>query len=193
MTQTFDVSQYALIYAGAQKNIGAAGVTVVIIDSRFLRRARADCPTALNYTVFADAHSLYHTPPTYPIYVCGLVCQWIASCGGAAAMERRSASKSRALYAAIDESDGFYSAPVTREYRSRINVLFTLADADLTAAFLAECDARRIVGVAGHRSVGGCRVSLYNAVELDDVHALIAVMTEFARANGKVTCAPLPI
>jgi phosphoserine aminotransferase len=184
LSRPYDVSQFGLIYAGAQKNIGPAGVTLVIVRDDLLGQAAANTPTMLDYKIHADGDSMYNTPPTYGIYMSGLVFQWLKKNGGIAAMEQANIKKAELLYAAIDASDSFYHCPVEKADRSRMNVPFTLKDANLDGEFLKQADARGLLQLKGHRSVGGMRASIYNAMPLDGVQALVDFMGEFARQRG---------
>ncbi len=184
LSRPVDVSKFGLIYAGAQKNIGPAGVTVVIVREDLIGHADPRLPTMLDYKIHADADSMYNTPPTYGIYIAGLVFQWLKKNGGVAAMERTNIAKAKVLYDAIDASAGFYRCPVHQADRSRMNVPFTLKDAALDAEFLKQADARGLLQLKGHRSVGGMRASIYNAMPLEGVRALADFMNEFAGQHG---------
>ena len=184
LSRPLDVSRYALIYAGAQKNIGPSGVTLVIIRDDLPGQAPQTLPTLLDYAVQAENGSMLNTPPTFGIYVAGLVFQWLKQQGGLAAIERANQEKAECLYAAIDSSGGFYRNPVAVADRSRMNVPFTLADPALDAAFLAESRAAGLIGLKGHKSVGGMRASIYNAMPLAGVRVLVDFMQDFARRNG---------
>jgi phosphoserine aminotransferase len=179
-----DVAPFALIYAGAQKNIGPSGVTVVIAHRDFIERGRKDLPSILQYRAYAEAKSLLNTPPTFAIYLVRNVALWLAGLGGLDAIERRNRAKAGALYAAIDENAGFYRCPVDKASRSVMNVVFGLPSDELEKAFIEETTRQGMVGLKGHRSVGGIRVSLYNAVEPAWVTALVELMQEFAKRNG---------
>lgn len=183
LSEPLDVSKFGLIYAGAQKNIGPAGIVVVIVREDLLGQVKAGTPTLLDYAVAAKNGSMYNTPPTYAWYLAGLVFQWLKQQGGLSAMAELNARKAAKLYAAIDGSD-FYANPVAIANRSRMNVPFTLADAKLDKVFLAEAEQRRLLNLAGHRSVGGMRASLYNAVPEAAVDTLIDFMDDFARRHG---------
>ena len=183
LSREIDVSKYGLIYAGAQKNIGPSGLVVAIIREDLLGRARSACPTMLNYKVAADNGSMYNTPATYSWYLSGLVFEWLKEQGGVAAMEQRNKAKKDLLYKAIDASD-FYTNPIAHNARSWMNVPFRLADEKLDKAFLAGADARGLLNLQGHRSVGGMRASIYNATGLDAVEALVAYMAEFEKEHG---------
>ena len=181
-----DVKKFGLIFAGAQKNLGPSGVTVVIIRKDLAERADKNLPTTLQYRTFIKDKSLYNTPPTFAIYIVGLVMEWIQSEGGIAGMEKRNNAKAKALYDAIEGSGGFYKCPVEAASRSKMNVVFRVAGGDEAKEklFGKEAAAAGLVGTPGHRSVGGMRVSLYNAVGLDAVEALTGFMTEFQRTRG---------
>lgn len=178
-----DVTQYGLIYAGAQKNIGPAGLCVVIIKDELLSQARADTPAMFNYTIASDHRSIYNTPPTYSWYLAGLVFQWLKKQGGVEAMARANQRKASKLYQFIDHHD-FYSNPIAVNNRSVMNVPFTLADDSLDKTFLAESEEAGLLNLAGHRSVGGMRASIYNAVPEAAVDALIDFMRDFAQRKG---------
>ncbi|RLT92513.1 3-phosphoserine/phosphohydroxythreonine transaminase [Ketobacter sp.] len=183
LSEPLDVGKFDLIYAGAQKNIGPAGLTVVIVREGLLGNAIPATPTMLDYKTHADADSMYNTPPTYAWYLAGLVFEWLKEQGGLKAMGKLNKAKSDKLYQYIDES-GFYANPVAVNNRSRMNVPFTLADAALDKAFLKEAEARRLLNLKGHRSVGGMRASIYNAVPMEAVDALIEFMKDFAQRRG---------
>ncbi len=179
-----DVSRFALIYAGAQKNLGPSGVTVVVIRKDFMARGRKDLPKILKYTTFAENNSLYNTPPTFGIYLMRNVLAWIEEQGGLTGMERRNTEKAEILYGALDRMSAFYRAPVERAARSRMNIVFRLPTEELDDRFVAEAKKQRMVGLKGHRSAGGIRVSAYNAVSPDDIRTLVSFMESFAKANG---------
>jgi phosphoserine aminotransferase len=185
LSRRIDVRDFGLIFAGAQKNLGPAGVTVVIIRRDLAERADKQLPTLLQYRTEIKEHSLFHTPPTFAVYVVGLVLEWVAAGGGVAAAEKRNEAKAKLLYDAIDAS-GFYSCPVAKDSRSKMNVVFRVAGGDESAEkkFAQAAAAENIVGVTGHRSVGGMRVSLYNAVTLQAVEELVGFMKEFQRTQG---------
>jgi phosphoserine aminotransferase len=180
-----DVKKFGLIFAGAQKNIGPSGVTVVIVRKDLAERADKNLPTLLQYRTHIKEKSLYQTPPTFAIYVVGLVLEWIESLGGLAAVERRNEAKAKLLYDVIDVGQ-FYSCPVEKTSRSKMNVVFRIAGGDeaLEKKFAEEAAAAGIVGTPGHRSVGGMRASLYNAVTPEAVEALVSFMREFQRSRG---------
>ncbi|HEY7377888.1 MAG TPA: 3-phosphoserine/phosphohydroxythreonine transaminase [Steroidobacteraceae bacterium] len=183
LSRPIDVSKFGLIYAGAQKNIGPSGITVVIVRDDLIGRARADTPLVFDYKAMADEGSLLNTPPTFGWYFAGLVFQWLKRQGGVAAMAEVNRAKSAKLYAAIDGSS-FYRNPVAQECRSWMNVPFTLARPELDQQFLSEAKAAGLTNLEGHRSVGGMRASLYNAMTLAGVNALVEFMQDFARKNG---------
>lgn len=183
LSRPIDVSKYGMIYAGAQKNIGPSGLVVAIIREDLIGKARSICPTMLDYKVAADNGSMYNTPATYSWYLSGLVFEWLKEQGGVEAMAKRNFAKQELLYKAIDASD-FYTNPVAVANRSWMNVPFRLADEKLDKAFLAGADARGLLNLKGHRSVGGMRASIYNALGLDAVEALIAYMAEFEKEHG---------
>ena len=184
LSRQIDVSKFGLIYAGAQKNIGPAGLTLVIVREDLVGHADARLPTMMDYKIHADNESMYNTPPTYGIYMAGLVFQWLKKNGGITAMEKNNIAKANLLYAAIDGSNGFYNCPVAKADRSRMNVPFTLKDANLDGDFLKQADARGLLQLKGHRSVGGMRASIYNAMPLAGVQVLADFMGEFAKKNG---------
>ncbi|HSG99506.1 MAG TPA: 3-phosphoserine/phosphohydroxythreonine transaminase, partial [candidate division Zixibacteria bacterium] len=183
LSRPIDVSRFGVIYAGAQKNIGPAGITLVIVRSDLVDRARANIPTLLTYKAFAESDSMTNTPPTFAWYVAGLVFDYLKRQGGLRAMAEINKRKAEKLYAAIDSS-GFYSNPVRPDCRSWMNVPFILSDAALDSKFLAEADAVGLTNLKGHRSVGGMRASIYNATGEAAVDALVSFMREFERANG---------
>lgn len=183
LSRPLDVSRFGVIYGGAQKNLGPAGLAVVIVREDLLGRPRADVPAIWDWTVMAAKDSMLNTPPTFSIYLLGLILHWIEDTGGLAAMGERNAAKAQRLYGAIDASD-FYANPVETRSRSRMNVPFTLADPALDADFLAGAEAAGLTNLKGHRSVGGMRASLYNAMDMDGVAALIDYMTEFERTKA---------
>ncbi|SEG71322.1 3-phosphoserine/phosphohydroxythreonine transaminase [Marinobacterium lutimaris] len=183
LARPIDVSRYGLIYAGAQKNIGPAGLTVVIVRDDLLGNTLAGTPTMFDYKVHADADSMNNTPPTFAWYMTGLVFKWLKAQGGVEAMAVRNQRKAEKLYAAIDASD-FFANPIDPVNRSLMNVPFTLADSALDGRFLQEAQASGLLNLKGHRSVGGMRASIYNAVPEESVDALIAFMREFERTAG---------
>ncbi len=179
LSRQIDVSKYGLIFAGAQKNIGPAGVTIVIVREDLLGKALPICPSAFDFKLVADNESMYNTPPTYGIYIAGLVFQWLKRQGGVAEMERRAKAKAALLYGALD-ADDFYSNRVAPENRSRMNVPFFLKDESKNEAFLAGAKARGLLQLKGHKSVGGMRASIYNAMPIEGVQALVDYLNEFA-------------
>lgn len=183
LSRPVDVSAFGLIYAGAQKNIGPSGLVLVIIRKDLLGKARRETPTMMNYQVIADNRSMYNTPATYSWYLSGLVFQWLKEQGGLAAMGDVNLRKAGKLYGFIDAHD-FYANPIDPRFRSRMNVPFTLADDALNGEFLKGANARGLLNLAGHRSVGGMRASIYNAMPEAGVDALIEYMTEFAKERG---------
>jgi phosphoserine aminotransferase len=178
LSRPMDVSRYALIYAGAQKNIGPAGLTIVILREDMLGQVLPGTPGPLNYAVHAEAGSMSNTPPTWAVYIAGLVFQWLQQQGGIEAMARRNQQKAALLYDFIDASS-LFSNPIRRQDRSLMNVPFWLKDAQLDAAFLQGAQARGLLQLKGHRIVGGMRASLYNAMSLEGVQALVGYMQEF--------------
>jgi phosphoserine aminotransferase len=185
-SRQIDVNKYGLIFAGAQKNLGPSGATVVILRKDLAERAERNLPTVLQYRTHIKEHSLYHTPPTFAVYVVGLVLEWIESEGGISAIEKRNDAKAKLLCDAIGSSSGFYHCPVEKDSRSKMNAVFRVAGGDdsVEKMFAAEAAAAGLVGTPGHRSVGGMRVSLYNAVTLEAVEALTTFMREFHRTRG---------
>jgi phosphoserine aminotransferase len=184
LSEPLDVSRFGVIYAGAQKNIGPAGICVVIVRDDLLDRARSTTPAVWDYRQMAVDGSMSNTPPTLSWYICGLVFEWLKRQGGLVAMGARNRQKAAALYAAIDGSSGFYRNPVAIECRSIMNVPFVLSNPDLDKPFLSEARQAGLVNLEGHRSVGGMRASIYNAVSPEAVTALISFMTEFQRRHG---------
>jgi phosphoserine aminotransferase len=184
LSRPCDVSKFGLIYAGAQKNIGPAGLTLVIVREDLVGHADPRLPTMLDYKVHADADSMYNTPPTYGMYMAGLVFQWLKKNGGVAQMERTNIAKAKLLYDAIDASSGFYACPVAKADRSRMNVPFKTRDAALDAEFLKLAEAGGMLQLKGHKLAGGMRASIYNAMPLAGVQALADFMGEFARSKG---------
>ncbi len=184
LSRPIEVAKYGMIYAGAQKNLGPAGVTVVALRDALLEQCRTDIPTMLRYRTHAEKESLYNTPPVFAIYLSNLCLRWLKKNGGLPAMEKVNKAKGEVLYGAIDSSGGFYRGPVAKDSRSLMNVVFRLPSEELEAKFIAEGKKAGIVGVKGHRSVGGIRLSTYNAVSLDAVKAVVSFMDEFKRTNG---------
>ncbi|WP_136192051.1 3-phosphoserine/phosphohydroxythreonine transaminase [Actinomyces procaprae] len=183
LSRPIDVERFGVVYGGAQKNLGPAGLAIVVVREDLLGRAREDVPAIWDWKVMAEADSMLNTPPTFSIYLLGLILHWIESTGGLEAMGERNRAKAERLYAAIDASD-FYTNPVQARSRSWMNIPFTLADPALDADFLAGADAAGLTNLKGHRSVGGMRASIYNAMPADGVTALIDYMTEFERTRA---------
>jgi phosphoserine aminotransferase len=179
LSRVIDVSKYGVIFGGAQKNIGPAGLTLVIVREDLLGAALPICPSAFDWTVVAAHDSMYNTPPTYAIYIAGLVFQWLKRQGGVAAMEQRNIDKAALLYAALD-ADDFYQNRVAPENRSRMTIPFFLRDESKNEAFLAGAKQRGLLQLKGHKSVGGMRASIYNAMPIEGVQALVDYLNEFA-------------
>ncbi len=184
LSRPVDVSKYDLVYAGAQKNLGPSGVLVAVARKSFLAQGRTDIPKILRYTTHAEQNSLYNTPPTLAIYLVRNVLRWVKAEGGAAGMATRNARKAELLYGALDAQSGFYTAPVDRASRSQMNIVFRLPSEQLDAKFVAEAEKAGMVGLKGHRTAGGIRVSAYNAVSVADIETLVSFMRDFAKANG---------
>jgi phosphoserine aminotransferase len=184
LSRPFDATQFALIYAGAQKNLGPAGVTVVVINEDFLAGGAHNLPTMFSYNTFAKSNSLYNTPPVFAIYALNLVLQWIETEGGLTAIEQTNETKAGLIYDKIDQSGGFYVGHADEDSRSRMNITFRLPNADLDKQFAKEAEAQGMVGLAGYRSVGGIRASTYNAVTLEACQTLAHFMAEFQRTHG---------
>ena len=184
LSEPIDVSKFAMIYAGAQKNMSAAGLTVVIVREDLLGKARPDTPAMLDYKLMADNGSMYNTPPCYCIYIAKLVYEWIFSLGGLEQVKALNEKKAKLLYDYLDSQD-YYIAPVEKESRSMMNVTFVTGDSDLDKQFASEAAAAGLVNLKGHRSVGGMRASIYNAMPYAGVEKLVAFMKEFAQANPK--------
>ncbi len=183
LSRPIDVSRFGIIYAGAQKNVGPAGLTLVIVREDLIGKAADSVPVMLNYATHAENGSMYNTPPTYAWYLAGLVFQWLKEQGGLERMAEINRRKAAMLYDAIDASD-FYDNPVEKPFRSWMNVPFTLAKPDLDAKFLEEAAAAGLKTLKGHRSIGGMRASIYNAMPEEGVKALVDFMAEFERRNG---------
>ena len=184
LSRAIDWSRVGLAFAGAQKNIGPAGVTLVFVRDDLLDRALPICPSAFHYKTVAANGSMYNTPPTYGIYIAGLVFQWIKQQGGVAEMERRAMARAELLYGCLDHSGGFYANRVAASARSRMNVPFFLADERLNEPFLAGAREAGLLQLKGHKSVGGMRASIYNAMPLQGVQALVDYLKDFARRHG---------
>jgi phosphoserine aminotransferase len=183
LSRPVDVSRYGLVFAGAQKNIGPAGLVIVIVREDLIGHALPDTPNILDFKLQADADSMLNTPPTFALYLSGLTFKWLLAKGGLAAMERENVAKAERLYACLDAID-FYSTPVAKEDRSRMNVPFRLRDDSLDTKFLAEAEARGLSQLKGHRSVGGMRASIYNAMPIEGIDALVEFLGDFARRYG---------
>ena len=183
LSRPIDVSKYGLIYAGAQKNIGPAGVTIVIVREDLLGQVLPGTPTLLDYKTQADNESMYNTPPTYAIYIAGLVFKMLKAKGGLAAMEQANRAKAKVLYDFLDTSS-FFLSPVAKENRSLMNVPFTLRNAELDEEFLKGAKARNLAQLKGHKSVGGMRASIYNAMPIEGVKALVAFMQDFEKSHA---------
>lgn len=185
LSRPIDVSKYALIYAGAQKNMGPAGATVVIVKDRFLQQAGEGLHTMLDYRLMAENKSLYNTPPVFSIYIVGLVAKWILNdVGGLEEMKKRNAEKATLIYDAIDASGGYYRGHAQTGSRSTMNITFRMPNEELEARFVQEAKASKLDGLKGHRSVGGLRASIYNAFPLEGAEALVKFMKEFQSNNG---------
>ncbi|MDQ0062833.1 3-phosphoserine/phosphohydroxythreonine transaminase [Paenibacillus harenae] len=184
MSRKLDFSKFAMFYAGAQKNIGPAGVTVAAVHENLLADCSERIPTIMKYSTYADNDSLYNTPPVHSLYMTKLVLEWTERQGGIAAMEQSSKEKAAPLYGVIDASDGFYQGIIGQPYRSNMNVTWRMRDEALEKQLIAAAEERGIVGLAGHRSVGGLRASIYNAVPLEACEALADLMIEFQRVRG---------
>lgn len=184
LSRPFDVSKFGLIYAGAQKNAGPAGLAIIIVREDLLKiTPLANTPTMYHYQTHAENDSMYNTPPTYAIYIMGLVMQWLKQLGGLPAIEQRNIAKAKLLYDLIDTSD-FYCCPVEKSDRSRMNIPFTLANATLDATFLQQAEERGLTQLKGHRSVGGMRASIYNAMPIEGVQTLVTFMQEFEKNHA---------
>jgi len=177
----FDVSRFGLVYAGAQKNAGPSGIVIVIVRKDWVEEGRKDIPKIFRYKTHADNRSLYNTPPTFSVYLVRNVLSWIKDQGGLSAIEKTNREKGRVLYGAIDAAPDFYRAPVEKESRSLMNVVFRLPSEALEEQFVSEAKKAKMVGIKGHRSVGGIRVSTYNAVSLEAVQAMVSFMSNFEK------------
>ncbi|MDR3289065.1 MAG: 3-phosphoserine/phosphohydroxythreonine transaminase [Peptococcaceae bacterium] len=180
----FDIQKFSLIYAGAQKNLGPSGVTLVIIRKELLEQVNKNIPTMLRYDIHAKNDSMYNTPPCFSIYIVNLILRWLKNNGGLPAMEKRNREKAALIYDAIDGSGGFYKGHALLEDRSLMNVTYRLPSEDLEKAFVAEAKQQALIGLNGHRSVGGIRASIYNAMTLEGCKALAEFMKEFQSKNG---------
>ena len=184
LSRPLDVKRFSLIYAGAQKNLGPAGLALAVVERDWLKTARTDLPDILSYQVHLDARSIYHTPPTFSVYLLGLQLKWIKANGGAAGMEKRNKAKAELLYGTLDRLKDFYTAPVEKASRSLMNAVFRLETPELDDEFCRAAAKEGLVGLKGHRASGGMRVSLYNAINLEDVAALTDFMADFAKSKG---------
>ncbi|MBM4423921.1 MAG: 3-phosphoserine/phosphohydroxythreonine transaminase [Chloroflexi bacterium] len=183
-SRPFDVKKYGLIYAGAQKNLGPSGVTLVILRNDLLERVPAKLPIMLDYKQMAENKSLYNTPPTFGIYMLGLVLKWLKALGGVEEIAKRNEAKAAKVYKTIDDSGGFYRGHARADSRSRMNITFRLQSEELEKKFAKESEKEGMIGLKGHRSVGGLRASTYNALPAESVEALAQFMAEFQRKNG---------
>ena len=184
MCRRIDISKFGLIYAGAQKNLGPSGVTVVIIRDDLVDRSRDDIPTLLQYKTHVEKDSLFNTPPTYGVYLMKLVLEWIKGQGGLEAVENVNHAKAKLLYGMIDSNADFFKSPIAKDSRSIMNVVFRLPSEELEQQFIAEAGTAGFGGVKGHRSVGGIRISMYNAMPLEGIEALTGFMKTFMEKNG---------
>ena len=183
LSRPVDFKKFSLIYAGVQKNLGAAGVVIVVARRKLIEQSPDILPTMLRYDTFYKKNSLYNTPPAFAIYMVGKVAAWIKSCGGLEEMARRNSIKAKLLYDAIDNSDGFYRGHADKDSRSFMNVTFRLPNEDLEKKFVAEALEHNLSGVKGHRSVGGMRASIYNAMSIEGVETLADFMNQFRKSN----------
>ncbi len=183
MSRVIDVNKFAVIYAGAQKNLGPSGMALVIIRKDLAARTPATVPTMLRYDTYINENSLYNTPPTYGIYMLGLVAEWMKSLGGIPAIEKLNDAKAARLYSYLDESD-FYGTPVAKDSRSKMNVVFRTPNEELDAMFVKAASKAGLTDLKGHRLVGGLRASIYNAMPMAGIDALISFMKDFAKNNG---------
>ena len=184
LSRKIDISKFSLVYAGAQKNLGPSGVTAVIINKDIVDRSAEDLPSMLSYKVLAESRSLFNTPPTYSIYILGLVLEWVKNNGGLETIQKRNEQKAALIYEAIDDSGGFYRGHADKEDRSTMNVTFRLSSEELEKTFLEKAAEKKLMGLKGHRSVGGIRASIYNAFPLEGCEILAQFMKEFSKQNG---------
>ena len=184
LCRPIDIKQFGLIYAGAQKNLGPSGLTLVVIRKDLIERAAATLPTMLQYRTHAKENSLYNTPPTFGIYILMLVSRWLLGKGGAAGMEKINQAKAAKIYAAIDNSGGYYRGGAVKAFRSTMNITWRLPSEALEEKFIKEATALKMIGLKGHRDVGGCRASVYNACPMAAIDALVAHMADFKAKNG---------
>ena len=180
MSRAIPWDRFDLVYGGAQKNLGPAGVDLTFVRKRVLAETRRDLAAYLRYDIHAAKDSMYNTPPVFAIYMMGKVLKWMRDLGGIGVLEQRARQRSGMIYSAIDNSDGFYRSPVSVEHRSHMNIVFRLADPDLEASFITQAAEHDLMGLKGHRDVGGVRASVYNAMSTEGVEALVAFMGEFA-------------
>ncbi|WP_010283523.1 3-phosphoserine/phosphohydroxythreonine transaminase [Bacillus timonensis] len=183
LSREININQFDMIYAGAQKNLGPSGVTVAIIKDSLLKQGNSNLPTMLDYNTHVKSNSLYNTPPTFSIYMLSLVLDWVKQQGGVPAIEAKNNEKAALLYNTIDDSDGFYKAHAKTGSRSIMNVSYTLPNEELTKKFLTQAKEKGFIGLNGHRSIGGCRASIYNAVPYESVEALASFMEVFKSEN----------
>jgi phosphoserine aminotransferase len=183
LSRPLDVQRYGLVYAGAQKNIGPAGLTIVIVRDDLIGQALPVTPAVFDFKVQAEADSMYNTPPTYAVYIAGLVFQWLKGLGGVPKMEEINIAKAKLVYDYLDQTE-FYHSPVAKDDRSRMNIPFTLRNSALDEQFLKQAKANGLYELKGHRSVGGMRASIYNAMPMEGVQALVQFMREFERSHG---------
>lgn len=184
LSKPFNVSKFDLIYAGAQKNLGPSGVTVVIINPEMLAKANKNLPVIMQYQTFVENASLYNTPPSFAVYIVNLVLKWVKKNGGVAGMEKINREKAQIVYDTIDQSNGFYQGHAQKEYRSLMNVTFRLPNEELEKTFVSEAKAVGLVNLKGHRSVGGMRTSIYNAMPVEGCRILADFMRDFMKKNG---------
>lgn len=184
VSRSIDVSKYGLIYAGAQKNAGPSGVTIVVVREDLLERTPANMPVMLDYKLLAESGSLHNTPPCFSIYIVGLVFKWLKARGGLTAVAKNNKEKAGLVYDAIDKSGGFYRGHAVPEARSMMNIPFRLPSEELENLFVKESTAQGLIGLKGHRSVGGLRASVYNALPMESARALVEFMTDFQKKNG---------
>ncbi|MDR3270862.1 MAG: 3-phosphoserine/phosphohydroxythreonine transaminase [Peptococcaceae bacterium] len=184
LARPFDISKFSVVYAGAQKNLGPSGVTIVIVRNDVLEQVNKQIPTMLRYDIHAKNDSMYNTPPCFSIYIVNLILRWLKQNGGLPAMEKRNQEKSALVYGAIDASAGFYRGHAVKEDRSLMNVTYRLPSEELEKSFVAEAKKQGLIGLGGHRSVGGIRASIYNAMTLAGCQTLAQFMQEFQRTNG---------
>ena len=184
LSRKLDMTKFSLVYAGAQKNLGPSGVTAVIISKTMLNKAQDNLPAILSYKAHADADSLYNTPPTFSVYLLNLILQWVKEQGGVPAMDTLNQKKADLIYGAIDNSGGFFRGHAVKEDRSTMNITFRLPDEDLEKVFVEEAKKEGLMGLKGHRSVGGIRASVYNAMPLGGCETLSRFMTEFTKKKG---------